>query len=150
MKELGISGNIFTPCPYHSYEHKLLNMRENHIFDQMIRLSHIQKIAFATIFLMAVQVAFASISFTGITDERNKNMKYSLKNLSLYSHKSISISGLKSELEFKGSSTVSQRNNASGIEINSTMQYDKGNTTFVFPYKVKIKIYRDKIRIPLH
>ena len=125
-------------------------MRENHIFDPMIRLSHIQKIAFATIFVMAVQVAFASISFTGISDDKNKGNKYSLKHFSLYSHKSISISGLKSELEFKGSSSLSQKNNAGGVEMNSIMQFDKGNTTFILPYKVKIKIYKDKIRIPLH
>ena len=125
-------------------------MRENHIFDPMIRLSHIQKIAFATIFVMAVQVAFASISFTGISDDKNKGNKYSLKHFSLYSHKIISISGLKSELEFKGSSSLSQKNNAGGVEMNSIMQFDKGNTTFILPYKVKIKIYKDKIRIPLH
>jgi hypothetical protein len=99
---------------------------------------------------MVVQVAIASFSFTSITDERNKASKFSLKNLSLYSHRSVSISGLKSELQFKGSQSVSQSNKNGNMEVNSLMQFDRGNTTFVFPYKMKVKIYKDKIRIPLH
>ena len=125
-------------------------MQERVIFVPMFRFRHIQKIAFAAIFLMAVQVAIASFSFTGINDERNKANKYSLKNLSLYSHRSISISGLKSEMQFKGSQSVSQKSNDGALEMNSMMQFDKGNTTFIFPYKLKVKFIKDKIRIPLH
>lgn len=125
-------------------------MEEKLSFVKMLRYRHIQKIAFAALFIMAVQVAIASFSFTGITDERAKGSKYSLKNLSLYSHKSISISGLKSELRFNGSQSVSQKNNDGGLEMTSLIQFDRGNTTFVFPYKFKVKLYKDKIRIPLH
>lgn len=120
------------------------------IFVEMLRLRHIQKIGFATLFIMVVQVAIASISFTGITDERAKANKYSLKNLSLYSHRSVSISGLISELQFKGSLSVTQKNNAGNLEMISMMQFDRGNTTYIIPYKFKVKLLKDKIRIPLH
>ncbi|MDE3143654.1 MAG: hypothetical protein KGL19_05835 [Bacteroidota bacterium] len=125
-------------------------MEEKLSFVKMLRNRHIQKIVFAALLIMAVQVAIASFSFTGITDERTKANKYSLKNLSLYSHRSISISGLKSELQFNGSHSVSRSNNAGGMEMSSMMQFEKGNTTFIFPYKFKVKFYKDKIRIPLH
>ncbi|OIR14132.1 hypothetical protein GALL_45920 [mine drainage metagenome] len=125
-------------------------MEEKLSFVKMLRNRHIQKIVFAALLIMAVQVAIASFSFTGITDERTKANKYSLKHLSLYSHKSISISGLKSELQFNGSHSVALINNGNSLEMSSMMQYERGNTTFVFPYKFKVKLYKDKIRIPLH
>ncbi|HEX3025453.1 MAG TPA: hypothetical protein VHP12_09595 [Chitinophagaceae bacterium] len=125
-------------------------MEEKLSFVKMLRNRHIQKIVFAALLIMAVQVAIASFSFTGITDERTKANKYSLKNLSSYPHKSISISELKSELQFNGSHSVSLKNKGSGLEMSSMMQYERGNTTFVFPYKFRVKLYKDKIRIPLH
>jgi hypothetical protein len=97
---------------------------------------------------MAVQVSIASFSLTGLSDERKKSNKYSLKNLSNYSHKSLSIYALKAELQFKGSQALSPGTFSNGTEVNSMMQFDRGNTTYIFPYKFKIKIPKDKIRIP--
>ena len=105
----------------------------------------IQKIAVATLFAFAVQVSIASIS-AGISDERSKDNKYTLKNLALRSHKFVSISALKSELLFSGSQIVTQKNN--GSEINSIMHFDRGNTTYVFPYKFKVKVPKFKTPAP--
>ncbi len=114
----------------------------------MLQSSHIQKLTIAALFVMAVQVAIASFSFTGLSDERNKSNKYALKNLSNYSHKSLSIYALKAELQFRGSQTFNTKAYADGTEVNSMMQFDRGNTTYIFPYKFKIKLPKDKIRIP--
>lgn len=118
----------------------------------MFKSNYIQKIAFAAIFLTIVQVAFASLSFTGISDERNKANKYSLKNLNnySYSHRIISLSVVKSDLQFKNAQVLTQKSNVNGVEMmNSMMQFDRGNTTYIFPYKFKIKLPKDKIRIPI-
>ncbi len=117
----------------------------------MFKISHIQKIAFAAIFLTMVQVAFASLSFTGISDERNKASKYSLKNLNNYSHRTISLSTIKTDLQFKNTLVLTRKSNANGTEMmNSTMQFDRGNTTYIFPYKFKIKLPKaDKLIIPI-
>ena len=114
----------------------------------MFRKNHIKKIAVASIFLMAAQVAFAAFSFTGVADENNKNNKYSLKNLSRYSNKAYSLSHLKSTLQYRGSLIVNQHNNTSGLEINSLMEFDKGNTTYVLPYKFKVKVPKFKTPSP--
>ncbi len=117
----------------------------------MLQTSHIQKVLFAAFLVMAVQVAVASFSLSGLSDERNKNNKYSLKNLSSSSHKMLSIYTLKSELQFRGSTAISSKtvSNNNTMEANSMMQFDRGNTTYIFPYKFKIKLPKDKLRIPL-
>ena len=117
---------------------------------QMNTPKHIKKIAIISLSLMVVQLAFASFSFNTISDERNKNSKYSLKNLNNMSHKSISLSVINSSRLLKGSQIITQSVSPSGLEINSMVQYGNGNTTFVYPYKFKVKLPKDKlIRIPL-
>lgn len=91
-------------------------------------------------FVLAIQVAFAAFSFTGITEERSKNSKYSLKNLSSLSHKSTTYSALKSSLQFKGSQIMGTNGMNGGSEMNSMLRFDNGNTTYVYPYKFKVKV----------
>ena len=110
----------------------------------MFITKNIQKTAVAAVLVLAVQVAIASIS-SGIADERTKNGKYSLKNLGLHSHKFVSISYLKSDLLFSGSQVL---NNKKTTEMNSLMQFDRGNTTYVFPYKFKVKVPKFKTPTP--
>jgi len=119
-------------------------------FVKMLKFRYIKKIAFAALFITIVQVGFASVSFSGIANERNKGNKFSLKNLNNYTHRSVSIALIKADLQFKSSMALTHKNNGNGIDmINSTMQFDHGNTTYIFPYKLKIKIPRDKIIIPI-
>jgi len=116
----------------------------------MLKFHYIKKIAFAALFITIVQVAFASLSFSGIANERSKGNKFSLKNLNNYSHRSISIYAIRADLQFKSSLASTHKNNSNGVDmINSTMQFDHGNTTYIFPYKLKIKIPKDKIIIPI-
>jgi hypothetical protein len=105
---------------------------------------HIKKLIVAATLALSVQVALASISFSGITDEKNKGSKYSLKNLSLLSHRTLSLSTAKLNLLFKGSDILTQKNTSTGLEINSLLYYNKGNTTYIMPYKFKVKVPKFK------
>jgi hypothetical protein len=98
---------------------------------------NIQKFGFSIMLVMAIQFAYAAFSFSGITDEHNKNSKYSLKNLNSFSRKSLTYSSMKSSLQFKGTQLLI---NQGGSEINSMLRFDNGNTTFVYPYKFKVKV----------
>lgn len=113
----------------------------------MKNIRHIKKLLTATILIMGAQVALASITFSGIIGETDKNKKYSLKNLSSLSHHSLSLSTLKLGLQFKGSNILNQSNNlTTGFESNSILRYDRGgNTTYIMPYKVKVKIPKFKV-----
>ena len=114
----------------------------------MKRNAYIQKGLIVALLVLCIQFVYAAFSFTGIADERTKS-KYSLKNLSALSHKSLSISSLKSSLQFKGlQQSASTRETGSGIEISSMLRYDNGNSTYIYPYKFKIKVPRFKTPAP--
>lgn len=93
---------------------------------------------------MGIQVAYAAFSLTGITDEKTKSSKYSFKHLSSLSHKSLSFSSLKSSLQYKGPSLTK----GSGSEVSSMLRFDNGNTTYVYPYKFKVKAPKFKTPAP--
>jgi hypothetical protein len=101
---------------------------------------NIQKIGFSIILMMAIQMAYAAFSFTGITDEHTKNSKYSLKNLSSFSRKGLTYSTMKSSLQFKGMQLLSNKDNQNSSELNYMMRFENGNSTFVYPYKFKVKV----------
>jgi hypothetical protein len=107
-----------------------------------------KKVAFVALLLMGIQVAYAAFSFTGITDEKTKSSKYSFKHLSSLSHKSLSFSSLKSSLQYKGPSTALTKENGSGSEVSSMLRFDNGNTTYVYPYKFKVKAPKFKTPAP--
>ncbi len=116
----------------------------------MLKLRTIQKLAVVALLAMGIQVAYAAFSFSGLADEKNKNSKFSLKNLSSLSHKSLSFSSLKSSLQYKGGQTFSiQKEASSGLEISSMLRYDNGNTSYVYPYKFKIKAPKFKTPSPV-
>jgi hypothetical protein len=101
---------------------------------------NIQKIGFSIILVMAIQMAYAAFSFTGITDEHTKNSKYSLKNLNSFSRKGLTYSSMKSSLQFKGTQLLSNKDNQSSSEMNYMLRFENGNSTFVYPYKFKVRV----------
>ncbi len=103
-----------------------------------------KKIALATILLLSMQLAFAAISFTGIVDEKTRNSKYSLRNLNNYAKKGLSLSAIKSNLQFKGVYLPSSSLSLERSEVNSMLQYNNGNTTYIYPYKFKVKVPKFK------
>lgn len=112
---------------------------------------HIRKIVIGSLFLMGVQLAFAAFTFSGITEKKAKDSKYSLKNLGNLSSKSVSYSSLKYALQFKGTQTLkAQPGDNSGTEVVSMLRYDDGNKTYIYPYKFKVKVPKFKTPAPDH
>ncbi len=101
---------------------------------------NIQKFGFTILLVMAIQVAYAAFSFTGIADEHGKSSKYSLKNLNSFSKRTVTYSSMKASLQFRGTQLLLNKDNQSGSEINSMLRFDNGNATFVYPYKFKVKV----------
>lgn len=122
--------------------------KKNVFLLQMRIRSHYKKICFATLLLMGIQAAYAAFSFTGITDEKNKSSRYSLKHLSSLSHKSLSFSSLKSNLQYKGTQSSNTKETTTGSEVSSLLRFDNGNTTYVYPYRFKIKAPKFKTPAP--
>ena len=107
-----------------------------------------KKIALATMLLLSMQTIFGAISFTGIVDEKTRNNKYSLRNLNNYSKKGLSLCAIKSNLQFKGVYLPSTSLGIETNEVNSMLQYNNGNTTYVYPYKFKVKVPKFKTPSP--
>lgn len=123
----------------------MLNIFEITIFVKMKLLKHIYKLAIAIILVMGVQVLYASSSFSGGKDNKKEVNKYSLKNLSKYSNKTLSLDVAK--YNFKINST-SLDNDLLINNNNSAIQFSKGNTTFIYPYKMKVKVPKFKTPTP--
>jgi hypothetical protein len=86
--------------------------------------------------------SYASLIVTGTFESKKVVEKYSLKNLSSLSHKTASFATLKSSLEYKGfanSNTNSISNNNA-----SYLKYNKGNVSYVIPYKYKVILSKFK------
>lgn len=111
--------------------------------------THIRKIAFVLLLMMGVQLTFAAFSLTGITDKKAKESKYTLKNLHTLTSKGVSYSSLKYSLHLKsGIQTANQSATNNGVEVTSLLRYENGNTSYVYPYKFKVKVPKFKTPSP--
>jgi hypothetical protein len=90
----------------------------------------------------------ASTIVTGTTESKKVTEKYSLKNLSSLSHKASTFRDLKSSLLYKGL-TVSTTM-TSGLGQSNYLKYNKGNITYVIPYRHKVILPRFKTPSPQH
>lgn len=101
--------------------------------------SHTKIFTAMLLLLCVTQVALAS--FTGSADDR-KSAKVSLKNLGKFSkiYTYPTLRSLSNGLQFKGSQEFDMQKIDNSLEVNSMMRLEKGNTTYVFPYKYKVKI----------
>lgn len=98
------------------------------------------------IILLVAHGAYAS--FTGSSDDRIN--RFSLKSLNKYT-KSYSLTGLRpSAFQFRGSQELDLQKTGNGLEINSMVRMERGNTTYVFPYKYKVKVSRFKTPSPVN
>lgn len=80
----------------------------------------------------------ALAAFSGSDDNRNKD-KYSLKNLNKLS-KNYSLTSLRtSTFQFR---SFYQAEPNSGNGVSSYLSLQKGNITYVYPYKYKVKVPR--------
>lgn len=112
----------------------------------MKSMLNIKKAVFVALLAMGIQVAYAAFSFTGIADEKTRTSKFSLHNLNALNHKGLSFTSVRSAMQFKPQ--YSSKENVFGSETTSMMRFDNGNTTYVMPYKFKIKAPRFKTPAP--
>lgn len=100
------------------------------------------------IVILLVFITQATIAaFTGrIDDSRDK---FSLKSLNSLS-KNYSLSSLRGTFQYKGSLSLNQQYtlNNNTVEVNSMIRFERGNTTYVYPYKYKVKVPRFKTPSP--
>ena len=77
------------------------------------------------------------------SDAKKLSEKYSLKNLGSLTHKTATFYTLKSSLEFKGIAGSSNNSNA------NYLKYNKGNISYVIPYRYKVVLPRFKTPSPV-
>ena len=110
----------------------------------MKKPNYIKKSVIAAMLIMSMQLIYAASSFTGIVDDKAKNNKYSLRSLNNFSKKGLSLSAIKSTLQYKGLQLSSTSPMLRNSEVNSMLQYNNGNTTYIYPYKFKVKVPKFK------
>lgn len=114
-------------------------MRDNYIIQ-------LKKFTIALVLVSATQIAMGS--FTGSTNKRSKDI-YSLKNFNRSFYKPLSPFSLRSGFEFKGVQVLSQKKELNGdITINSMMRFERGNTTYIYPYTHKVSVPKFKSPTP--
>ena len=90
----------------------------------------------------------ASTIVSGTSESKKATEKYSLKNLSSLSHKANTFHDLKSSLLYKGLTVSSNLN--TGLGQTNYLKYNKGNITYVIPYRHKVILPRFKTPSPQH
>ena len=90
----------------------------------------------------------ASSIVSGTSESKKVTEKYSLKNLSSLSHKSSTFRDLKSSLLYKGLTVTSSI--SAGLGQTNYLKYNKGNITYVIPYRHKVILPRFKTPSPQH
>ena len=90
----------------------------------------------------------ASTIVSSSSESKKASEKYSLKNLSSLSHKATTFHDLKSSLVYKG---LTVHANMNGTSNQTTyLKYNKGNITYVIPYRHKVILPRFKTPSPQH
>lgn len=121
------------------------NSKKSYLCSTMRTVKNILFIACLFTALFLSSSVYASSIVTGTTIESKKaEEKYSLKNLGSLAHKTATFYTLKSSLEFKGFSN-------SSIVSNNYLKYNKGNISYVIPYRYKVILPRFKTpTAPIH
>ncbi len=103
------------------------------------------KILLSAVFFMLINVG--SATFIGKKGSTDDGAKFSLKYLGKYkSH--VSLANFKlSQFHFAGSQDFSP-STRNGIQFESMLRMERGNTTYVFPYKANVQISRFKAPVP--
>ena len=116
----------------------------------MNRSKIIFRLTLAVTLFIGVQLSHAAFTLSGIsTEKRGKQSKFTLKNLNLLNSKSLSYSSLKATMQYKSIQTLGlQLKGNNNTEINSMLRFDNGNSSFVFPYKFKVKVPKFKTPSP--
>lgn len=89
----------------------------------------------AAMCVLAVQLAYGS--FTGKSG--NDSERFSLRNIN--TTKTFSLNSLHTNtFRYKGTSNINQQNNGQQVQVQSMIRLERGNTTYVYPYKYTVKV----------
>ena len=109
----------------------------------------LRNILTSIVFITVVSSTVHASTIVSSTSESKKvTEKYSLKNLSSLSHKASTFHDLKSRLLYKGLTVSTSMN--TGIGQANYLKYNKGNITYVIPYRHKVILPRFKAPSPQH
>lgn len=120
----------------------------------MLRMhSFIKTIFIVTAIFALVHIVNAATVYSGNTSEGENNKNISLKNLGKYKT-NFNVPSLKlSQFQYKGSNNFLQTKSSGNIlQIKSTIKLQKGNTTYLYPYKYNLKlqsIFKSPVQ-PIH
>lgn len=105
----------------------------------------LKKFIIALLLVSVTHIAMGS--FTG-SDKKSKYL-YSLKNFNRNFYRSTSPFSLRAGFEYKGLQLLSQKKEINGdITFNSMMRFEKGNTTYIYPYTHKVSVPKFKTPTP--
>ena len=105
----------------------------------MKRLLTPKKFFLLICFILSVKGFAAFIGHAG--DDSSINKKISLKNFNRNNYKTNAFPTFSlSQFQFTGSQNIYQINSANSIEGQSMIRMQHGNTTYVYPYKYKVKV----------
>jgi uncharacterized lipoprotein YehR (DUF1307 family) len=104
-----------------------------------------RKMLIALLLVGATHIAMGS--FTGSSEDKTKGI-YSLKNFNKTFYKSNNPFSIRSGYQYKGTEVLSQKKDTNGITFNSVLRFEKGNTTYVYPYKHHIAVSKFKTPTP--
>jgi hypothetical protein len=113
----------------------LLNVSKTPIFViEMKKGLTYHKVIVAFLLVLVGHISFG----TGITEKSNRST-FTLKNLN--KNKTLTLSpNITGNFQFKGSQFLSvQKGSNNTLQVNTVIRYQNGNTTYIFPYKYKVK-----------
>jgi len=90
--------------------------------------------------------SYASTIVNGSTESKKMVEKYTLKNIGNLTHKTATFYTLKSSLEFKG---ITSFNMNGSVKNSNYLKYNKGNISYVIPYRHKVVLSKFKTPSPI-
>ncbi len=111
----------------------------------MPSIKNIFVVTLSTFLLLSAAKSNASIVVTSTMESKKISDKYSLKNLSSLSHRTVTFATLKASLDFKGFANTNSMYNSSTAAY---LQYNKGNVSYVIPYNYKVILPKFKAPTP--
>lgn len=126
----------------------MLNISQKNIkfakMESNMKPIRIKILAIATIMVFATHMSLAS--FTGNSEKKSSSI-FSLKDFNKSFYRSTSSLSLRVGFVFKGLQVINHKRESNGdITINSMMRFEKGNTTYIYPYRHKVS--SPKFRTP--
>ncbi len=93
-----------------------------------------------TVLILTVDLVYGAFTGNNLRD----NNKYSLKNLNT-TNTNYTLNPLRTgTFRYKGSVDLNQQNTGNQIKVQSMIRLEKGNTTYIYPYKYTVKVPKFK------